>query len=250
MPLKAIPINCTLKKSGGKQSSTDAMIAVLKAQFAEHDVEVNETLRMADFNILPGVTSDEGEGDDWPRLREQILAHDILIFGGPIWLGQIGSIAKRGWFVDLGIDSAQNGNPTAAGERFIGHPLLQNGILFFATYTPKSAGTADCEVGGSNTLYGMDSLSGAAQMQDVRTHSANGAPAGDKTTNAIELLNGGTAPITNLVTYLTSGSGPATDPGGPENPPTTRCSAVIQAPGAPSLYMPRPCGRQSWRQIR
>lgn len=184
--------------------------------------------------------------------RSELQQQFILSSSGGTRAGSsnIGSIAKRGWFVDLGIDSAQNGNPTAAGERFIGHPLLQNGILFFATYTPKSAGTADCEVGGSNTLYGMDSLSGAAQMQDVRTHSANGAPAGDKTTNAIELLNGGTAPITNLVTYLTSGSGPATDPGGPENPPTTRCSAVIQAPGAPSLYMPRPCGRQSWRQIR
>ena len=50
---------------------------------------------MADHDILPGVTSDEGAGDAWPELRETILAHDILIFGGPIWLGQIGSIAKR-----------------------------------------------------------------------------------------------------------------------------------------------------------
>jgi multimeric flavodoxin WrbA len=95
MPLTAIPINCTLKRSGGEKSSTDAMIAVLEKHFAEHEVAVSDTLRMADFNILPGVTSDEGKGDDWPRLRERILAHDILIFGGPIWLGQIGSIAKR-----------------------------------------------------------------------------------------------------------------------------------------------------------
>lgn len=163
----------------------------------------------------------------------------------------IGSIAKRGWYMDLGIDSSQNGNPTAVGERFIGHPMLQNGILFFATYTPKSAGgSANCEVGGANTLYGVDSLSGAAQMQDVRLLSADGAPAGNSNTSAIELANGGTAPITNLTTYLTSGAGPSTEPGGAEKPPTTRCSAVIQAPGAPSLYMPRPCGRQSWRQIR
>jgi hypothetical protein len=28
-------------------------------------------------------------------LREKILAHDIVIFGSPIWLGQIGSVAKR-----------------------------------------------------------------------------------------------------------------------------------------------------------
>lgn len=95
MPLSAIPINCTLKRTGGEKSSTDAMIAVLKKPLIKAGVKVSTTLRMADYNILPGVTSDEGEDDDWPALRKQILAHDILIFGGPIWLGQISSIAKR-----------------------------------------------------------------------------------------------------------------------------------------------------------
>jgi len=93
--VSAIAINCTLKPSSGEPSSTDAMLQVLADAFAGVDVQVGETLRIADYNILPGVTSDEGEGDDWPRVRETILAHDILIFGGPIWLGQIGSIAKR-----------------------------------------------------------------------------------------------------------------------------------------------------------
>lgn len=95
MPLTALPINCTLKRSGSGKSSTDAMIEVLRDHFAKGGVEVSDTLRMADFNILPGVSSDEGDGDDWPDLRTRILAHDILIVGGPIWLGQIGSIAKR-----------------------------------------------------------------------------------------------------------------------------------------------------------
>ena len=95
MPVKAIAINCSLKKSSDEASSTDAMIAVLEEKFAEHDVSITETLRIADYNVLPGVTSDEGEGDEWPKLRTKILDHDILIFGGPIWMGQIGSIAKR-----------------------------------------------------------------------------------------------------------------------------------------------------------
>ena len=95
MPITAIPINCTLKPSGGKKSSTDAMIEVLKEHFAKQGVEVSDTLRMADFNILPGVTSNEGKGDAWPKLRKTILDHDILIFGGPIWLGQVSSIGKR-----------------------------------------------------------------------------------------------------------------------------------------------------------
>lgn len=96
MPVTAIPINCTLKRStSNDKSSTDSMIAVLKREFEKTDVKVSDTIRMADHNILPGVTSDEGEGDAWPELRKTILAHDILIFGGPIWMGQIGSIAKR-----------------------------------------------------------------------------------------------------------------------------------------------------------
>lgn len=95
MAIKALPLNCTLKSDSDEPSSTDAMIAVLAQAFRDRDVAVSDTVRVAALNIKPGVTSDEGGGDDWPALREKILAHDILILGGPIWLGQVGSIAKR-----------------------------------------------------------------------------------------------------------------------------------------------------------
>ena len=93
--LTALPLNCTLKADPGQKSSTDAMIEVLREPLTKAGVQVSETIRVAALNIKPGVTSDEGEGDDWPALRERILRHDILIFGGPIWLGQVGSVAKR-----------------------------------------------------------------------------------------------------------------------------------------------------------
>lgn len=93
--LTAIAINCTLKSDVSEPSSTDAMIALLKDAFAKCDVELTETIRVAAHDVKPGVTSDEGEGDDWPAMRKKILAHDILIFGGPIWMGQVGSVAKR-----------------------------------------------------------------------------------------------------------------------------------------------------------
>ena len=44
-------------------------------------------VRVADLDIKPGVTSDEGDGDEWPALRRRILDADILVFGTPIWLG-------------------------------------------------------------------------------------------------------------------------------------------------------------------
>lgn len=96
MRLTAIALNCTLKPSGGEESSsTDRMIRLLAEELAKHDVSLAETIRVADHDVKPGVTSDEGEGDAWPALRKRILAADILIFGTPIWLGQPSSIAKR-----------------------------------------------------------------------------------------------------------------------------------------------------------
>ena len=95
MPLKAIALNCSLKRSSGEPSSTDEMIALLAGHLADHGVETSGTIRLADHDILPGVTSNEGEGDDWLDIRRRILDHDILIFGTPIWLGQPSSIAKR-----------------------------------------------------------------------------------------------------------------------------------------------------------
>lgn len=95
MSLSAIALNCTLKAKPDEPSSTDAMIAVLSAAFAKKGVTLAETVRVAALDIKPGVTSDEGDGDAWPALRAKILAHDILILGGPIWMGQVGSVAKR-----------------------------------------------------------------------------------------------------------------------------------------------------------
>lgn len=95
MSLTACAINCSLVPTGDRDSSTDAMIAVLRESFANHDVAVGEPIRIADFNVKPGVSSDEGGGDEWPQIRAQILAADILVFGTPIWMGQASSIAKR-----------------------------------------------------------------------------------------------------------------------------------------------------------
>jgi multimeric flavodoxin WrbA len=95
MTVTAIAINCTLKAKPGEPSSTDMMIGIVAAELARHGVALAETIRLAEHNILPGVSSDEGPGDDWPDIRRRILAHDILIFGTPIWLGQMSSIAKR-----------------------------------------------------------------------------------------------------------------------------------------------------------
>lgn len=95
MTLSAIAINCTLKRSGGESSSTDKMIGLLVSELKKRGVEFRQTIRIADHEVKPGLSSDEGEGDEWPELRRRILEADILIFGTPIWLGQASSLAKR-----------------------------------------------------------------------------------------------------------------------------------------------------------
>lgn len=95
MELVAVAINCSLKACADPPSSTDKMIKVIAEPLGRLGVRLSETIRIAEHDIKPGVTSDEGGGDAWPDVRRRILAADILIFGTPIWLGQPSSLAKR-----------------------------------------------------------------------------------------------------------------------------------------------------------
>jgi len=92
--LQALALNCTLK-AADKTSSTDKLLVEVAQALEPHGVQT-EIVRVAAFNVLPGVTSEaEGVGDGWPALRAKILASDILVIGTPIWLGQPSSVCKR-----------------------------------------------------------------------------------------------------------------------------------------------------------
>ena len=95
MNLTAIALNATLKPSNGESSSTDRMIGLIGEALGKQGVTLGETIRLADHDIKPGVSSDEGEGDAWPAVRAKIIAADVLVFGTPIWMGQPSSVAKR-----------------------------------------------------------------------------------------------------------------------------------------------------------
>ena len=92
MALKAVLLNCTLKKSpevSNTQALMDRVIAVLEGL----EVEC-ETVRIVDHKVPFGVSSDEGDGDEWPLILEKILAAEILIIGTPIWFGVRGSVCQ------------------------------------------------------------------------------------------------------------------------------------------------------------
>ena len=67
MALKAIAINCTLKAAKGDEtSSTDRMIGLIAEALEEKGVGFDGIIRIADHDVKPGVSSDEGKGDAWP----------------------------------------------------------------------------------------------------------------------------------------------------------------------------------------
>jgi multimeric flavodoxin WrbA len=70
------------------------MLDLVTGELANHDVKT-KIARFADHDVKPGVTSDEGDGDEWPEIRADILAADLFVLGTPIWLGHPASNAQR-----------------------------------------------------------------------------------------------------------------------------------------------------------
>jgi multimeric flavodoxin WrbA len=90
--LKAVFLNCTLKKSP-EVSNTEALARKVVEWFDGMDVE-SEIVRIVDFNVPFGVSSYEGEDDEWPLILAKIKAADIIIVCTPIWFGVRGSVCQ------------------------------------------------------------------------------------------------------------------------------------------------------------
>jgi multimeric flavodoxin WrbA len=90
--LQALVLSCTLKPSPHESSSVLLGQQVLDA-LSSFGVE-GELVRVVDHHVKYGVTTDEGDGDEWPTLRRKILDADILVLAVPIWLGQPSSVCK------------------------------------------------------------------------------------------------------------------------------------------------------------
>ncbi len=95
--LRAMFINATLKPAP-QPSHTEGLVEASAALMREHGVEV-EILRAIDHDIATGVYPDMTEHgfatDEWPAIQERVMASDILVLAGPIWLGDNSSVMKR-----------------------------------------------------------------------------------------------------------------------------------------------------------
>jgi len=95
--LKAIFLNCTLKKSP-ELSHTEGLMNIPRQIMEKNGVTV-EVLRPVDFTIAHGVYPDMTvygwTQDDWPAIYEKVKAANILVIGTPIWLGDKASICTQ-----------------------------------------------------------------------------------------------------------------------------------------------------------
>lgn len=90
--LTCLVLTCTLKPSPADSSSELLGSQVLEA-FADLGVK-GSMERVVDHDVRFGVTTDEGDGDEWPTLREKVLEADVLVLVTPIWMGQPSSVCK------------------------------------------------------------------------------------------------------------------------------------------------------------
>lgn len=95
--LKALFINCTLKKSPDT-SNTEGLVKISRTIMEKQGVKT-ELIRAIDHDIAPGVWPDMTEHgwktDEWPTLYKKVMAADILVLAGPIWLGDNSSEMKK-----------------------------------------------------------------------------------------------------------------------------------------------------------
>ncbi|MFK3649357.1 pilus assembly protein [Lysobacter enzymogenes] len=161
---------------------------------------------------------------------------------------------RNGWYLDLRV-----GDSAGTGERFIGVPRLQNGKVVFIAYQPLGN---DCQAGGRNWRYAVDLLSGGGAMGGVSARPG-GTSICTGNCGAVSSAEETVSPPQTKLNVLTppppSGQliGCGTDDPACAKPESLsaalaqqRCSMVLSVPGAAGLYLPRPCGRQSWRQVR
>ena len=145
--LKAMFMNCTLKKTGNL-SHTEHLMDVSMEIMRRNGVSV-DYLRPVDFTlpfgVYPDMTEHGWDKDDWPAIQERVMASDILVIGTPIWLGEESSVCR------------------VAIERLYGNSSVLNDAGQYAYYgrtggcivTGNEDGVKQCAM---TVLYGLQHL--------------------------------------------------------------------------------------------
>ncbi|MBJ6982627.1 PilC/PilY family type IV pilus protein [Luteimonas sp. MC1572] len=258
------PVTGGIRVSAGPGSGVMVFFGTGRYQYQQDNTVVTNPQLQSLYGIfdnldaaIPSQTNVGGRGS----LARQVVSGQLTTDAGQVVrnitrnvVNYYGPGARRGWYMDLAVETGGPTSPVlnAVGERFIATPRIQSGRVFFTTYTPLED---SCSPGGLNFVYGLDLLSGAGALSDVRV-TEGGAP----------VCTGGQCGAVAIGSQGASGT-PAAQP--PVmgtgvvaiNPVTLvdptcvgascasfeQCEVVIYPGG---FVLPRPCGRQSWRQLK
>lgn len=90
--MKAIILLATLKNKG--LSNTEVLIEFFGEYLSKQNIQF-ETIKLIDYQILPGSYTHLDTEDDWPKIYQKILDADILLFATPIWWNNHSSELQR-----------------------------------------------------------------------------------------------------------------------------------------------------------
>ncbi|WP_373496170.1 flavodoxin family protein, partial [Aquiflexum sp.] len=87
--LKAVFLNCTLKKSP-ELSHTEGLMAMSQTIMEANNIHT-DLIRVVDhdvaYGVYPDMTEHGWDKDEWPAIQEKVMVANILVIGTPIWLG-------------------------------------------------------------------------------------------------------------------------------------------------------------------
>jgi len=92
--LNVLVLNASLKHAPATSNTEEVTNLVLEKMRAESDIS-DMHVRLADRNIPVGLGFNEGEGDEWPGIVDEIQKADIILFATPIWWGNRSSLMQR-----------------------------------------------------------------------------------------------------------------------------------------------------------
>ncbi|MEP7055402.1 MAG: NAD(P)H-dependent oxidoreductase [Actinomycetota bacterium] len=92
LQLTAVLLDCTLMPDP-MPSEIEPRLRTALERYAAMDV-AGELVRVTNFAVRFGLTSDEGSGDEWPLILARIKAADIIVFGVPTRFGVGASVAR------------------------------------------------------------------------------------------------------------------------------------------------------------
>ena len=170
MTLTAVALVCTLKKSPAP-SSSEVLAREILAELSDHDVS-GEVVRVADHDVRFGVSTDEGDGDEWPAIRRKILAADIVALVTPIWMGQPASVAKMTLErLDAELsETDESGRPTLYGKvAVVGVVGNEDGAHHVVAETLQAMNDVGFSAAAAAGTYWVGEAMGSVDYKDLET---------------------------------------------------------------------------------